>query len=184
VSGYWKLSWPHFLCPVHHFHWYEIYLKVQRIETHSTLFSSSIILCTISRPLIYIQVDKLNALNCELSAGTTVVVALIYSGRLYVANVGDSRALLCRTDSNGVLRVIQLSVDHDLSNEDELLRLSQLGLDVDKFRQGNQYYFAIHILLMWPPLLSSDQSSWPRIQRSRVWFSGQGLRSRKPRIWP
>jgi hypothetical protein len=88
-----------------------------------------------------IQVDKLNALNCELSAGTTVVVALIYCGRLYVANVGDSRALLCRTDSNGVLRVVQLSVDHDLSNEDELLRLSQLGLDVDKFRQGNTVLF-------------------------------------------
>jgi len=71
-----------------------------------------------------------------LSAGTSVVVALVYSGRLYVANVGDSRALLCRTDSNGVLRVVQLSVDHDLRNEDELLRLSQLGLDVEKFKQG------------------------------------------------
>jgi TAK1-binding protein 1 len=89
-------------------------------------------------------VDKLNALNCELSAGTTVVVALVYSGRLYVANVGDSRALLCRTDSNGVLRVVQLSVDHDLRNEDELLRLSQLGLDVEKFKQGGYcfiYFF-------------------------------------------
>ncbi|KAJ9592964.1 hypothetical protein L9F63_015334, partial [Diploptera punctata] len=83
-------------------------------------------------------VDKLNALNCELSAGTTAVVALVYSGRLYVANVGDSRALLCRTDTNGVLRVMQLSVDHDLRNEDELLRLSQLGLDVDKFRRGSR----------------------------------------------
>jgi Serine/threonine protein phosphatase len=86
--------------------------------------------------IFFIQVDKLNALNCELSAGTTVVVALVFSGRLYVANVGDSRALLCRTDSNGVLRVVQLSVDHDLRNEDELLRLSQLGLDVEKFKQG------------------------------------------------
>lgn len=83
-------------------------------------------------------VDKLNALNCELSAGTTAVVALVYRGRLYVANVGDSRALLCRTDTNGVLRVMQLSVDHDLRNEDELLRLSQLGLDVEKFRQGSR----------------------------------------------
>ncbi|XP_067007511.2 TGF-beta-activated kinase 1 and MAP3K7-binding protein 1 [Anabrus simplex] len=82
-------------------------------------------------------VDKLNALNCELSSGTTAVVALIYGGRLYVANVGDSRALLCRTDSNNVLRVVQLSVDHDLKNEDELLRLSQLGLDVEKVRQGS-----------------------------------------------
>ncbi|XP_011329693.1 TGF-beta-activated kinase 1 and MAP3K7-binding protein 1 isoform X3 [Ooceraea biroi] len=80
-------------------------------------------------------VDKLNALNCELSAGTSAVVALVYRGRLYVANVGDSRALLCKTDSNQVLRVVQLSVDHDLRNEDELLRLSHLGLDVESIRQ-------------------------------------------------
>ncbi|TGZ46146.1 Uncharacterized protein DBV15_05432 [Temnothorax longispinosus] len=82
-------------------------------------------------------VDKLNALNCELSAGTSAVVALVYRGRLYIANVGDSRALLCKTDSNQVLRVVQLSVDHDLRNEDELLRLSQLGLDVESIRQGS-----------------------------------------------
>ncbi|KYM87348.1 TGF-beta-activated kinase 1 and MAP3K7-binding protein 1 [Atta colombica] len=82
-------------------------------------------------------VDKLNALNCELSAGTSAVVALVYRGKLYVANVGDSRALLCKTDSNQVLRVVQLSLDHDLRNEDELLRLSQLGLDVESIRQGS-----------------------------------------------
>ena len=82
-------------------------------------------------------VDKLNALNCELSAGTSAVLTLIYSGKLYVANVGDSRALLCKTDSNQVLRVVQLSVDHDLRNEDELLRLSHLGLDIDSIRQGS-----------------------------------------------
>ncbi|XP_011261594.1 TGF-beta-activated kinase 1 and MAP3K7-binding protein 1 [Camponotus floridanus] len=82
-------------------------------------------------------VNKLNALNCELSAGTSAVVALVYRGKLYVANVGDSRALLCKTDSNQVLRVVQLSVDHDLRNEDELLRLSQLGLDVESIRQGS-----------------------------------------------
>ncbi|KOC70998.1 TGF-beta-activated kinase 1 and MAP3K7-binding protein 1 [Habropoda laboriosa] len=61
-----------------------------------------------------------------------------YRGRLYVANVGDSRALLCKTDSNQVLRVVQLSVDHDLRNEDELLRLSHLGLDIDSIRQGSR----------------------------------------------
>ncbi|XP_012280880.1 TGF-beta-activated kinase 1 and MAP3K7-binding protein 1 [Orussus abietinus] len=82
-------------------------------------------------------VDKLNALNCELSAGTSAVVALVYRNRLYVANVGDSRALLCKTDSNQVLRVVQLSVDHDLRNEDELLRLSQLGIDIETIRQGS-----------------------------------------------
>lgn len=81
-------------------------------------------------------VEKLNRLNCELSCGTTAVIALVRNNKLYVANVGDSRALLCRTDENGVLRVIQLSSDHDLSNEDELLRLYNLGLD--KISQGSR----------------------------------------------
>lgn len=84
----------------------------------------------------FAQVDKLNALNCELSAGTSAVLALIHGGRLFVANVGDSRALLCKTDGNQVVRIVQLSVDHDLRNEDELLRLSQLGIDVNTIRQG------------------------------------------------
>jgi TAK1-binding protein 1 len=66
----------------------------------------------------------------------------VFRGKLYVANVGDSRALLCRTDSEGVLRVVQLSVDHDLRNEDELLRLQQLGLDVVKIRQGNPHLYS------------------------------------------
>ena len=85
--------------------------------------------------------DKLKALNCELSTGTSAVVALIHGGQLYVANIGDSRALLCKTDENSVLRVIQLSIDHDLRNEDELLRLSTLGIDVESIRQGISYDF-------------------------------------------
>ncbi|KAL0276687.1 UNVERIFIED_CONTAM: hypothetical protein PYX00_004204 [Menopon gallinae] len=87
-------------------------------------------------------VDKLNALNTELSCGTTAVIALIHNNKLYVANVGDSRALLCKTDTNGVLRVVQLSIDHDLRNEDELLRLYKLGLNTEEIRKrprlGNQ----------------------------------------------
>ncbi|ODN06222.1 TGF-beta-activated kinase 1 and MAP3K7-binding protein 1, partial [Orchesella cincta] len=81
-------------------------------------------------------------LNQEVASGTTAVVVLIFHGKLYVSNVGNSRALLCRTDPEGVLRVGQLSVDHDLRNDDELCRLQQLGLDVQKLvaasRLGNQ----------------------------------------------
>lgn len=81
-------------------------------------------------------------LNHEVASGTTAVVVLIFHGKLYVSNVGNSRALLCRMGSEGVLRVGQLSVDHDLRNEDELGRLEQLGLDVQKVvstgRIGNQ----------------------------------------------
>lgn len=87
-------------------------------------------------------VDRLKSLNGELSCGTTAVVALVYGGRLFVANVGECRALLCKTDKDGVLRVLQLSVDHNLTNEDELLRLEQLGLDINRLKQehriGNQ----------------------------------------------
>ncbi|CAG5076916.1 Similar to Tab1: TGF-beta-activated kinase 1 and MAP3K7-binding protein 1 (Mus musculus) [Cotesia congregata] len=54
-------------------------------------------------------VNKLNKLNRELAAGTSAIVALVFRNNLYVANVGDSRALLCKTDSNQVLRVVQLS---------------------------------------------------------------------------
>ncbi len=86
--------------------------------------------------------DRLEKLNQQVASGTSAVVALIFYGKLYVANAGDSRALLCRTDGDGVLRVVQLSVDHDLRNEDELLRLQRLDLNRDKIKQigriGNQ----------------------------------------------
>ncbi len=53
----------------------------------------------------------------------------------YLIYLGCSRALLCKTDSTGVLRVTQLSVDHDLNNQEELHRLQQLGVDTDKLLQ-------------------------------------------------
>lgn len=66
------------------------------------------------------------------------MAALVHNNKLFVANVGDSRALLCKTDPNGVLKVVQLSVDHDLSNQDEVLRLAQLGLSLDKLKGKNK----------------------------------------------
>ncbi|XP_030030637.2 TGF-beta-activated kinase 1 and MAP3K7-binding protein 1 [Manduca sexta] len=85
---------------------------------------------------------RLKEIDQHLSGGATVVIALVHNNKLFVANVGETRALLCRTDDNSVLRVVQLTVDHSLNNEDELLRLSQLGLDVNKLRNaqylGNQ----------------------------------------------
>nr|CAH7721580.1 unnamed protein product [Callosobruchus chinensis] len=87
-------------------------------------------------------VEGINRINCELSSGTAAAVALICNDKLYVANVGNSRVLLCQTDANSVLKVVQLSVDHDLTNEDELLRLSQIGINTGSLRRstrlGNQ----------------------------------------------
>nr|AEE61412.1 unknown [Dendroctonus ponderosae] len=85
---------------------------------------------------------KIKDLNCELASGTAAAVALISKNKLYVANVGNCRVLLCQTDANSVLKVVQLSIDHDLSNEDELLRLSHIGINPRLFqhksRLGNQ----------------------------------------------
>ena len=53
----------------------------------------------------------------------------------YVANVGDTRALLVQTDAVGIMSVRQLTVDHTIDSEQEQVRLRTLGLDVDKLFQ-------------------------------------------------
>lgn len=77
-------------------------------------------------------VNKLTQLSSDLSCGASALLSLIHMNKLYIANVGDCRALLCKTDSNNVLRVVQLTVDHNLDNEDEILRLSQIGVKINK----------------------------------------------------
>lgn len=41
------------------------------------------------------QVDEIAQLSGVIQGGTTVVAALIHENKLYVANIGNSRALLC-----------------------------------------------------------------------------------------
>lgn len=104
------------------------------------------------------DVDNIKRINYELSSGTAAAVALIYNNKLFVANVGNCRVLLCQTDVNSVLKVVQLSVDHDLKNEDELLRLSQLGINIESLRKCNylsyvifasQLHFQVFQVLIW-----------------------------------
>jgi len=83
-------------------------------------------------------VNRVETLDAEIRGGTSAVVALVFNNRLYVANAGNSRALLCRTDpeeEGGTLRVFQLSVDHNLNNDDECKRLADIGIDVDSLRE-------------------------------------------------
>jgi len=58
----------------------------------------------------------------ELESGTTVTLALIIGSTMYVANVGDSEAVLC---SGGKASV--LTRKHTLSNHEELKRVEELG---------------------------------------------------------
>jgi TAK1-binding protein 1 len=83
--------------------------------------------------------DEISAINDELSIGSSAVLALIYKEKLYIGNLGNCRALLCKNDMNNVLRVIQLTVDHNLNNEDEVLRLCQLGLDIQSLKTAPFY---------------------------------------------
>lgn len=79
--------------------------------------------------------NRLNSINKELSIGSSVLIALITNKKLYIANLGICRALLIKNDTaNNVLRVIQITTDHNLNNEDELLRLCELGLDPQSLR--------------------------------------------------
>lgn len=41
------------------------------------------------------QIAEIGRLDDLIKGGTTVVAALIFNNKLYAANVGDSRALLC-----------------------------------------------------------------------------------------
>lgn len=56
-------------------------------------------------------------------AGTTVLIAVIQNARLVVANVGDSRGVMC--DSKG--NAIPLSFDHKPQQTRELKRIQEAG---------------------------------------------------------
>ncbi|CAK8678257.1 TGF-beta-activated kinase 1 and MAP3K7-binding protein 1-like [Clavelina lepadiformis] len=77
-------------------------------------------------------VQQIKDLNDAIKGGTTAVVALVVNNQLYVANVGDSRALLCQRDQHGRLDIQQISANHDINNEQELSRLSRIGLNIEK----------------------------------------------------
>lgn len=64
------------------------------------------------------------------------MLTLIYNSQMYICSIGNCRALLCKTDENNVMRVNQMCVDHNVHNEDEALRLSQLGIDIQAMKQS------------------------------------------------
>ncbi|KAK2817407.1 hypothetical protein Q5P01_025598 [Channa striata] len=81
---------------------------------------------------------RLKELEQEVSGGATAVVALILNNKLYIANVGTNRALLCKSSSDGQNQVVQICRPHSTDNEDELQRLSALGVDPARVKQAGQ----------------------------------------------
>ena len=61
-----------------------------------------------------------------------LVVTVCFSlCRLFIANVGDSRAVLCYLDKNGELQAEQISDVHNVYNPNEQQRLARLGMSVE-----------------------------------------------------
>ncbi|EDO39603.1 predicted protein, partial [Nematostella vectensis] len=59
--------------------------------------------------------------------GSTAVSVLVINNTLYVANLGDSKALVCRCDSAGKISVVRLSKDHSPTGYDERMRIQKAG---------------------------------------------------------
>jgi len=70
--------------------------------------------------------EALRSHAASAHCGTTALAALLLGRTLYVANSGDSRAVLCRRG-----RAVELSVDHKPSSAPELRRITAAGGFVD-----------------------------------------------------
>ncbi|KAL5273273.1 TAB1 family protein [Megaselia abdita] len=80
------------------------------------------------------SLSKLTELEQRLNVGASIALCLTFKNKLFICNVGTCRVLLCKIDENKAPRVIQFSVDHNLSNSDEALRLEHLGLNANHLR--------------------------------------------------
>ncbi|KAH6758028.1 hypothetical protein C2S52_023109 [Perilla frutescens var. hirtella] len=69
------------------------------------------------------------ALDKGYVSGSTGTIVLLYNGQLLVANVGDSKALLCskKGDSSKEVYVDELTRDHHPDREDEKARIKAAG---------------------------------------------------------
>ena len=59
-----------------------------------------------------------------LVSGTTCTCLLFEGSTIHIANVGDSRVILCRKGEDGGDQVMQLSSDHKPNRQDERKRLT------------------------------------------------------------
>ncbi|KAF7491709.1 TGF-beta-activated kinase 1 and MAP3K7-binding protein 1 [Sarcoptes scabiei] len=72
--------------------------------------------------------ERLKQLKKKLSMGFCCIIAVINTRRIYVANIGDNRAIICKDDNN---LSIELSIRHDFKNQDEIERLKNLSIDIE-----------------------------------------------------
>ncbi|XP_028394339.1 integrin-linked kinase-associated serine/threonine phosphatase 2C-like isoform X2 [Dendronephthya gigantea] len=72
--------------------------------------------------------------NPTLKDGSTAVSILVVNDVLYVANLGDSKALLCRRNEDGKYSIVSLTKDHSPTQYEERLRIQKSGGNVREGR--------------------------------------------------
>ncbi|ETV75106.1 hypothetical protein H257_10684 [Aphanomyces astaci] len=85
---------------------------------------------------------------CGIEDGSTLVLAMIRRHKLYVVNVGDSRAVLCHVASSGTYKATALTTDHKPDLPAERARIQANGGTITGLVCGHKPpEFALH---MWP----------------------------------
>ncbi|XP_024523224.1 uncharacterized protein LOC9639111 [Selaginella moellendorffii] len=76
------------------------------------------------------------AIDGEAMGGTTACVAIVIDDHVLVANIGDSKALICSLsdEESGVLNAEELTLDHHPNRRDEKLRIESFGGYVEHSR--------------------------------------------------
>nr|XP_027203785.1 TGF-beta-activated kinase 1 and MAP3K7-binding protein 1-like [Dermatophagoides pteronyssinus] len=81
--------------------------------------------------------QKLNEYTQKLSFGFSCVITIINKVKIYVANIGDARAILC-SKHNDQIRSQELSTRHDLSNPNELKRLESISIETEVLKSNQR----------------------------------------------
>ncbi|KAJ0973125.1 hypothetical protein J5N97_021084 [Dioscorea zingiberensis] len=104
--------------------------------------------------------DYLNEDRGQLKdAGSTASAAFLVGNRLYVANVGDSRVVACRSGS-----AIPLSIDHKPERSDERERIENAG----GFELGVLVVFLLFLVHFGDKLLKPYVVAEPEIQEEEI----------------
>lgn len=102
-----------------------------RRELRNQLPSDDMDIYTIHRQFPQLA-KELELAEAELCTSASIVLALVYQSRLFVATCGSCRAVLGQIVGNTEIKSEQLSSNHTLTSDDERVRILMLGVDPDE----------------------------------------------------
>jgi len=99
-------------------------------EMHEALFKNLIINNNDGAKALAITFEEIDNMMYEkrMTAGTCALVMLALNNNLFIANTGDSRALLGKSNRS----ISQLSLDHSLESPEECERILKAGGEIKK----------------------------------------------------